>query len=225
MSSSSTPSSDGVREVDLDVGPRARAPAPRALVATEAQQLVDRDHVAASALPARDSFELAKLLERVDADVRVRADAERDPARAHALDRQEPVAEVRLGRRADADARARLGEQVELGAVRVRRVHDGRPLRRGSRCARAARSAGRRARRRTPRSRAAARRRGRAAAAPRASAYAPSSSSQSARARAHGVGGDPDAQSRRAKLLELRPGTRRPTPAGSASIPPRAYAT
>ena len=42
------------------------------------------------------------------------------------LDRQEAVAEVRLGRRARADARAGGREQVELVAVGVRRVDDGR---------------------------------------------------------------------------------------------------
>ena len=46
---------------------------------------------------------------------------------ADARDRQEAVAEVRLGRRADADARAGVAQQVELVAVGVRRVHDRRP--------------------------------------------------------------------------------------------------
>ena len=42
------------------------------------------------------------------------------------LDRQEAVAEIRLRRRAGAHASAGRGEQVELVAVRVRRVDDGR---------------------------------------------------------------------------------------------------
>ena len=40
--------------------------------------------------------------------------------------RDESVAQVCLGRRADADPRAAVAKQVELGPVRVRRVHDGR---------------------------------------------------------------------------------------------------
>ncbi len=42
--------------------------------------------------------------------------------------RKKAVSEVRLRRRACADRRAAVPEQVELGAVRVRRVDDGRPL-------------------------------------------------------------------------------------------------
>jgi hypothetical protein len=45
----------------------------------------------------------------------------------HAGDRQEPVAEVRLRRRAHADPCACRGEEVELAAVGMRRVHDRRP--------------------------------------------------------------------------------------------------
>ena len=41
---------------------------------------------------------------------------------------QEPVTEVRLRRRAGADGGAAVAEQVELGAVGVRRVDDCRPL-------------------------------------------------------------------------------------------------
>ena len=49
-------------------------------------------------------------------------------ARADALGGQEAVAEVGLRRRAGADRRAVRGEEVELGAVGVRRVHDRRAL-------------------------------------------------------------------------------------------------
>ena len=49
------------------------------------------------------------------------------------ISREEAVAEVRLRRRARADRRAAVAEQVELGAVRVGRVNDGRPLAAGSR--------------------------------------------------------------------------------------------
>src|SRR6185437_5159075 len=77
-------------------------------------------------LAPRDAVELTQLLERVDAHVRVRADAESDSAVEEPLDREEAVAEVRLGRRADADARAGGREQVELVSVGVRCMHDGR---------------------------------------------------------------------------------------------------
>ena len=49
-----------------------------------------------------------------------------DAAVLHPRDGQEAVAEVRLGRRADADARSCRREQVELAAVGVGRVDDGR---------------------------------------------------------------------------------------------------
>ena len=104
--------------------PRAAAPSS----APNADQVVDPDHVAPAALSARDPLELAELLERVDPDVRVRADADRDPACEQPLDGQEAVAEVGLRRRAGADACAGLGEQVELCPVGVRRVDDRRPL-------------------------------------------------------------------------------------------------
>src|SRR5213079_1692801 len=75
---------------------------------------------------ARDGVDLAKLLERVDANVRVRADADADTALAKPLDGSEAVAEVRLGGGAQADAGLRLGEQVELGVARLGGVDDGR---------------------------------------------------------------------------------------------------
>ena len=79
-----------------------------------------------ASLPAAgDSFELPQFLERIDADVRVRADAQPDAALAHRLDAEEAVAEVRLGRRADADPGAAVGHQVELGVVGVCGVDDG----------------------------------------------------------------------------------------------------
>ena len=48
------------------------------------------------------------------------------PRSQQRCDRRVAVAEVRLGRRAQADASAVLGEEVELGVVRVRGVDDGR---------------------------------------------------------------------------------------------------
>src|SRR5207302_6075349 len=70
-----------------------------------------------------------KLLERIDSHVRVRADADPDRPRADALDGEESVAEVGLRRRARAHARTRACEEVQLVAVRVRRVDDRRPRR------------------------------------------------------------------------------------------------
>ena len=80
----------------------------------------------AAGLAPGDPLQLAKLLERVDADVRVGTDTEWDPALEQALGGDESVAEARLGRRADADSGTRLGDQVELVVVRVRGVDDGR---------------------------------------------------------------------------------------------------
>ena len=97
-------------------------------VAAELVQLIGREDAAASGLPSRDALQLAELLERIDADVRVRADAERYRALSDALGGQKAVAEVGLRRRAGADGRTRRGEEVELGAVRVRRMHDRRSL-------------------------------------------------------------------------------------------------
>jgi len=83
------------------------------------------DETVAGAAPG-DALELPQLLERVDADVRVRPDADAEPALAELLHRREAVAEVGLGRRAGTDPRASRREQVELVPVGVRCVHDGR---------------------------------------------------------------------------------------------------
>ena len=117
-----------VVEVDSIAAQRSRPSATRAVRAADLPELLGREDAAAAALAARDALELAQLLERVDPDVRVRADAERDAAVAHADGGEEPVAEVGLGRRARADRRAAVAEQVELGAVGVGGVHDRRPL-------------------------------------------------------------------------------------------------
>src|SRR5204863_5399639 len=116
-------------DVDLDIGPRLDAERAGAFVRAVTEERLRREDVPAAGLSSRDPLELAQLLERVDPHVRVRPDADADRARAHALDREEAVAEVRLGRRACADARAGPRDQIELVAVRVRRVDDGRPLR------------------------------------------------------------------------------------------------
>src|SRR5690242_8064344 len=63
-----------VSQVDLDVVPLLEAERACAFVRAEAEQRLGGDDVAAAALPPRYPFELAQFLERVDADVRVRAD-------------------------------------------------------------------------------------------------------------------------------------------------------
>jgi CDP-diacylglycerol--glycerol-3-phosphate 3-phosphatidyltransferase len=114
-------------EVDLDVGPRVQVECRCAFDRSDAKELLGRDDIAPKLLPARRAFELAELLERVDAHVRVRADAERNPPGAQPFHRNEPVAEVGLRGRTHADAGARLREEVELVVVRVGSVDDRRP--------------------------------------------------------------------------------------------------
>src|SRR5512132_4268808 len=75
----------GFSEVDLDLRPRVEAERAGADVTSEPIDLVGREDAATTALAACDALELAELLEGVDPDVRVRANAERDPASAHAL--------------------------------------------------------------------------------------------------------------------------------------------
>ena len=94
----------------------------------EAEQLLGREDASSTGLASRDALELAELLERVDPDVRVGPDAERDRAGADALGGEEAVAEVGLRRRAGADRRARGRQEVELRAVRMGGVNDRRPL-------------------------------------------------------------------------------------------------
>src|SRR2546430_9504390 len=113
-------------EVDRDLTPRFQPEACSALVGAEAEQRVGRDDVAPAGATPRDALQLAQLLERVDADVRVGADADPDPALAQLLHRREAVAEVGLGREAEADSRAGIGDQIQLVSVRVSGVHDGR---------------------------------------------------------------------------------------------------
>src|SRR6266545_4030690 len=117
-----------MREIHFHLIPLLEAERTCPLVGAEAEQRLRGDDVAPAALAACNALELAQLFQRIDADVRIGADADSDSARADALDRQEPVPEVRLRRRAGADAGAGAREQVELGAVRVCRVHDRRAL-------------------------------------------------------------------------------------------------
>src|SRR5438477_9228314 len=109
--------------VDLDRRPGVEPECSSALVRADREQRLDGEDVAPAGLTARDAVELAQLLERIDAHIGVRADADADAAMQEALDRDEAVAEVRLRRRACADTCARLAEEVELGAVGVRRMH------------------------------------------------------------------------------------------------------
>jgi CDP-diacylglycerol--glycerol-3-phosphate 3-phosphatidyltransferase len=97
-------------------------------------QFLQREDVTAAGLAASDPIELAELLLRVDADVRVRADAQFDAAVEEAFDGDEAVGEIRLRRRACADAGAGSREEVELLAVRMRRVYDGRARGQASAC-------------------------------------------------------------------------------------------
>src|SRR5919204_4429765 len=112
-------------EVHLEVVPAIEAEGACSLVRAVTEERVDREHVPPARLASRNPLELTELLERVDPDVRVGADADADRARADAFDGEEPVAEIRLGRRARADPRAGSREQIELVAVRVRRVDHG----------------------------------------------------------------------------------------------------
>ncbi len=111
-------------EVDRDLGPRAQTERARTEVTAERVQLVGREHPAATRLAPCDAFELAHLLERVDAHVRVRSDAEGNRSAADALCGKEAVAEVCLGGRARADDGPRRGEEVELDAFCVGRMYD-----------------------------------------------------------------------------------------------------
>jgi len=81
---------------------------------------------AATGAAPRDALQLAQLLERVDPDIRVGADADPDPTLAQLLHRREAVAEVGLGCQAQADSCAGIGDQIQLESVCVGGVHDGR---------------------------------------------------------------------------------------------------
>jgi CDP-diacylglycerol--glycerol-3-phosphate 3-phosphatidyltransferase len=115
-------------EIDLDVIPGFETKRARAFVGAVAEQGRGGQNVATAGLAARDPLELAQLLQRVDPDVRIGADADPDRTRTDPLDRKEAVAEVRLRRRARADARSGAREQVELVAVRMRGMDDRRAL-------------------------------------------------------------------------------------------------
>src|SRR3954468_24658391 len=115
-----------VLEVELDVSPALEPERRSAFVRAKAEEARHRHHVALPGAAAGDALQLAQLLEGVDPHVRVGADADADSAGAELLDRNEAVAEVRLGGGADTDPRTGLGDEVELVAVRMRGVDDGR---------------------------------------------------------------------------------------------------
>jgi CDP-diacylglycerol--glycerol-3-phosphate 3-phosphatidyltransferase len=114
-----------VLEVDVDTVPMVESEGSGALLRADLKQAVGRDDVSAQSLAAGDSLEFSQLLERVDAHVGVRADAERDFALEDRLERREAVAEVRLRRRTEANAGARVGQEVQFPVVCVGCVHDG----------------------------------------------------------------------------------------------------
>ena len=202
-----------VCEVDLDLRPGVEAEGARTC-SSRSVQLLRREDPAPAGLAPRDALELAELLERVDAHVRVRADAERDRARTGSA---RPEGSRRRGRLRSSGRRRRSCRLRRGGRARLRRrASRGRPssARRGSRCGRGARSGGSRARRGTPRSPAAARRRGHAAGAPRVRRRrrSPGASRRGMRGRSGGRrrrGARPRAAPRPPR------GTPRPTPGGS----------
>ena len=105
QSGSSTPRSCGW-EVSISIGGQASSPSDAAPSSAPIERSASTVRTSRRpGLPACDPVELTQLLERVDAHVRVGADAEPDAAVQEPLDRQEAVAEIRLGRRARADAR------------------------------------------------------------------------------------------------------------------------
>jgi CDP-diacylglycerol--glycerol-3-phosphate 3-phosphatidyltransferase len=112
-------------EVDLDLRPALEAEAAGTLVCAVTQQSLGPEDAASARLAAADPLQLTQLLQRVDPNVRVGADAERDTPVRDAGGGEEAVREVGLGGEAGAHGGAGVGEQVELGAVGVRGVHDG----------------------------------------------------------------------------------------------------
>ena len=126
MSPGSTPRSDSwARSASIsghDSSPSERppssAPKQRSVSASQTSRRPDP--------PPGRGLELPQLLEWVDAHVRVRADADPDPALAEPLEGRESISEVGFGGGTDADTGARRGKQVELVVVGVRGVNDRR---------------------------------------------------------------------------------------------------
>ena len=216
--------SDGCARSTDDVRPPLEAERGRPLGRAEREQRLDRDHVPAAGRAAGDPLQLAQLLERIDADVRVGADADRRcrarraPRPGRSRRRGSPRSSGRRQTRAPASA-----SRSSSCVVGVRGVDDGGRRAEAARAVRAARSGGPRARRGTPRSRAAARRRARGAAAPRRPRSAPISSSHSAGQARTEWGATPTRTPARAASRPGR-GTRRRSPGGSGGCLRGAYA-
>ena len=102
-----------VCQVDVNLRPRLQPERASALVGAKAQQPFHGEHAAFARLATSDSLDLAQLRERVDADVRVGADAERDPAVLDARGGEKAVREVGLCRGARADRCTALLEQIQ----------------------------------------------------------------------------------------------------------------
>ena len=160
----STPASVGCSEVDLDLRPGLEAERARADLAAEAEQLVRREDAATAASDAARCPRArgAPRAGRCGRSSRSRCTAGSSacgcarPGRNPSPRSASVVGHAQIAAPADAS-------EVELGAVRVRRVHDRSCALRGSPCAREARSGGSRALRGTPRSPSVARRHGRGA--------------------------------------------------------------
>src|SRR6478735_3034076 len=73
-------------EADQHVVPLLEAERACTFVGAEAEQRLRGDDASPAGLTSRDSLELSQFLERIDADVRVGADADADGPRADALD-------------------------------------------------------------------------------------------------------------------------------------------
>ena len=84
-------------EIRLDFGPLLEADRLRPLGRADREELRHGNDIAAELLTTCDSLELPQLLERIQPDVRIRADAERDPVLADAGDGEEAFARVRQG--------------------------------------------------------------------------------------------------------------------------------
>ena len=115
-----------MREVDLDRRATLESERGPPSSAAEAEERSVRKTSRAAGLAPRDPLELAELLERVDAHVRVGADADPDAAVRRPAP---PAGSRRRGSPRSSGtrrSRRRLGEQVELASVGVRRVDDGR---------------------------------------------------------------------------------------------------
>jgi hypothetical protein len=116
-------------EIDCDPGPCFDAERGSTVGGTHREEVVGRDDVTRARLATSDAADLPELLERIDTNVRVRADRDRDPALEKLADLRETVTEVRLRGGTQADACPCLGDELQLGLGRVRGMDDRRPLR------------------------------------------------------------------------------------------------